>query len=267
MLFENSMAAERRALAALAAAALFNLAAVAVDEPPAVPEAQPQGKPKVAFNAGADLRIRQEIMDNIPGLPGGGLLSREPYSSVRNHIRFRPDVWAELKVGDDWRFYTKLTDEFRANIRPKNHSNTFPDELIVENLFFEGKGLFDGFLDVRAGRQNLYQLYGLDHVFVDGTPGDGSRTTYTDMANLALHVDDASEIDFFALYNADIQEVRTKGWNPQGTYYENLTKTYGKASDCIGCGQCEGICPQHHGTRRRRRAGDGRLGLGRYMEV
>ena len=50
---------------------------------------------------------------------------------------------------------------------------------------------------------------------------------------------------YFALYNADLQEVRTKGWNPQGTYYVNLTKSYGKASDCIGCGQCEGVCPQH----------------------
>ncbi len=50
---------------------------------------------------------------------------------------------------------------------------------------------------------------------------------------------------YFALYNADIQEVRTKGWNPQEAYYGNLARTFGKASDCIACGQCEGICPQH----------------------
>ena len=50
---------------------------------------------------------------------------------------------------------------------------------------------------------------------------------------------------YFALYNADIQEVRSKGWNPQGTYYRNLCKSFGKASDCIACGQCEGVCPQH----------------------
>lgn len=50
---------------------------------------------------------------------------------------------------------------------------------------------------------------------------------------------------YFSLYNADLQEVEEKGWTPQGEYYNNLTKTFGKASECIGCGQCVGVCPQH----------------------
>ena len=50
---------------------------------------------------------------------------------------------------------------------------------------------------------------------------------------------------YFSLYNADKQEVATKGWTPQGEYYENLTTIFGKASDCIACGQCESACPQH----------------------
>lgn len=50
---------------------------------------------------------------------------------------------------------------------------------------------------------------------------------------------------YFSLYNADLQETDEKGWKPQGEYYDNLTKDHGKAGDCIGCGQCEGICPQH----------------------
>jgi len=50
---------------------------------------------------------------------------------------------------------------------------------------------------------------------------------------------------YFSLYNADKQEVKEKDWTPQGEYYDNLTLKYGKASACIGCGQCEDICPQH----------------------
>lgn len=50
---------------------------------------------------------------------------------------------------------------------------------------------------------------------------------------------------YFSLYNADKQELEGKGWTPQSTYYDNLTKIFGKASECIACGQCEGVCPQH----------------------
>ena len=47
--------------------------------------------------------------------------------------------------------------------------------------------MFDGFLDLKVGRQNLRGLCGLDRIFVDGTPGDGSRTLYTDMASVRSH--------------------------------------------------------------------------------
>ncbi len=50
--------------------------------------------------------------------------------------------------------------------------------------------------------------------------------------------------DYFNLYNAELQEIE-KNFTVQGTYYENLTQNYGKASDCIECGQCMEQCPQH----------------------
>ena len=50
--------------------------------------------------------------------------------------------------------------------------------------------------------------------------------------------------DYFALYNAELQEVE-KPFTVQQTYYENLTRQYGKASDCVACRQCEQHCPQH----------------------
>ena len=49
---------------------------------------------------------------------------------------------------------------------------------------------------------------------------------------------------FFALYNADKQSVN-QGFSIQQSYYETYIHNHARASDCIGCGKCEKICPQH----------------------
>ena len=51
---------------------------------------------------------------------------------------------------------------------------------------------------------------------------------------------------YFSLYNEDMREdLDEKGWTVNYYHYEALSGSFGKASDCIACGQCEGVCPQH----------------------
>lgn len=52
--------------------------------------------------------------------------------------------------------------------------------------------------------------------------------------------------EYFSLYNEDMREdLEHKGWTVNFSNYHALNKKHGKASDCIQCGQCESVCPQH----------------------
>lgn len=49
---------------------------------------------------------------------------------------------------------------------------------------------------------------------------------------------------YFSLYNEDMREAEGKGWTANHAFYGMLAKEHGRAGDCIGCGQCEEMCPQ-----------------------
>lgn len=50
--------------------------------------------------------------------------------------------------------------------------------------------------------------------------------------------------DYFGLLNMHAVTGKTSTM-----YYERFSMNHGKASECIECGKCEGICPQHIGIR------------------
>ncbi len=50
--------------------------------------------------------------------------------------------------------------------------------------------------------------------------------------------------DYFGLLNMHAVTGKTSNM-----YYERFSMNHGKASECLQCGKCEGICPQHIGIR------------------
>lgn len=52
---------------------------------------------------------------------------------------------------------------------------------------------------------------------------------------------------YFSMYNEDMREAEEKlaMWTVNFSNYDILASKFGKARDCIACGQCEGVCPQH----------------------
>ena len=179
----------------------------------------------VEVNAGADLRIRQEIMHNITGLPGApGAMMPRAYKKDVNHIRFRPRVWASASW-DKFTLYGRLVDEFREHIVKngvprKYRAYNFPDEVALDNLYLDGSGLFDGFLDFRIGRQDMmvggHSVFGLDRILCDGAPYVGSRSCYADMARFTFHTSEESKLDAFALYDNGRNIYRYGNHNSRG---------------------------------------------------
>ncbi|MFO7937349.1 MAG: hypothetical protein R6V06_07070 [Kiritimatiellia bacterium] len=155
------------------------------------------------LNGGADVRVRQEIMDNIPN-------TVTPFLGETDYFRFRYRFWGEAEY-ENFRLYTRLTDEFWHYNSDSRRVNSWPNELVLDNLYLDANNLFDGWLDLRAGRQDL--IYGKGRVILDGTPYDGSRTIYMDAIKATINFDAEKKntLDLLAIYNSNQSELAIGG--------------------------------------------------------
>ncbi len=172
------------------------------------------------LDGGADIRMRYDVYDNLPNggkANKGGAIA----PAFADYYRQRTRAWGSAYFGD-YGVYLRLGNEFREydNYAPSHNYKRFPDQLFVDNLYFDFKKLLYGRVDVRIGRQDM--KYGAGRVVADGTPSDGSRSEYFDAIKVTVRVTEKTSGDFFAIYTKPVDNFLTIG-NADGQNYNTTS--------------------------------------------
>ena len=149
----------------------------------------------LVLDGGGDFRFRYEFKDNWMDK---GKTSVSPESE--DFYRMRTRVWGTASYGEDMGAYLRLGNEFRGyrNTVTDKNRNRFPDELFIDNLYFDFNNIGDR-VDLRVGRQDIKE--GAGRVISDGTPGDGSRSAYFNAALAKVKVLEKSAVDLMSTWN------------------------------------------------------------------
>jgi len=161
---------------------------------------------ETTFKYGAAFRLRQEIWDDVVSLDTGNLATGG--FPDRNFFRLRTQLWARADFSPKLGIYARLANEmkyfdgpftaYKAGNDGPDPDRYDPDELIIDNLYFDSKDVFGLPVDVRIGRQDFLgpDMYGEGFLLTDGTPADGSRTFYFNAAKLRWKINQKNSIDF-----------------------------------------------------------------------
>ena len=182
--------------------------------------------PASAVRYGMDIRIREEMFDDIP-------IKADPPGVTRNgkndYFRFRTRAFVEGDLQPDITFRARAVNEFRSWNDPsmsktRQASNyEFPDEVVLDNLYLDLKDLAGKKMDVRIGRQEM--IYGTGKVMLEGTPGDGSRTIYFNAVKAVWKGIPDTTIDCFGVYQPGSDDYA------MNTARRNLTVYKGSLND------------------------------------
>ena len=189
--------------------ALASVLSVATAQAERVEEKKPTG---VGFDAGLDFRFRYEFKDDW--MEKG---KRTVNPDYEDYYRMRTRVWGKATFGDDLAAYLRLGNEFRGYHNTSSSKNKFPDELYIDNFYFDINAIGDR-VDLRIGRQDIKE--GAGRLISDGTPGDGSRSAFFDAILMKVKLMEKSDIDLMATWNRH-RDNWTLG-NPSDDY--DLTK-------------------------------------------
>jgi hypothetical protein len=148
------------------------------------------------LEGGFTLRLRHEYWENVFDL-------ESDTDDIRSYFRFKGCLWGKFNLTENINLYGRLTDEFKSYVHaPSSVKTNFNiNEVIFDNLYFDGRNIFGLPMDIRIGRQDLLFVYGEGFLIMDGTPLDGSRTYYFHAAKALWHIDDKNTLDFLYINN------------------------------------------------------------------
>jgi len=180
------------------------------------------------FDAGGDIRIREEFFNHIPVAKDPPGVSR---GGKNNSIRFRTMAWASAEY-EGIIFYGRLNNEFRQWIKPHN-SKAFdwPDELLIDNLYLRLDQVLGEGVVLTIGRQDI--ALGSKRLVLEGTPKDGSRTIYMNGITLGVRIDDLTRLDLFGVYNTDEDKLAIGHEHRDIVGYKNALDTMDEAGGGI----------------------------------
>ena len=171
------------------AAALFATAALAAD---AVEENAS------SFRYGGDIRLRQELWDDIPLPTEDPIVTRNGFN---NTYRLRSRVFGAYDFTDWLTANVRLTHMFYDTVAGPE-SFKWPDELSIDNANIVLHDLTGEGSKLILGRQDI--LLGSGRLVFEGTALDAARTTFFDGILFHQPKEDGNEsIDIFAVYNKD----------------------------------------------------------------
>lgn len=151
------------------------------------------------FDAGVDARFRYDWKGRPLRYQNNrtAAAATDPHDTrYQDYYRMRTRFWGEMSY-ENVTLYSRLANEFRGyhNAAPQNK---FPDELFIDNLYFEIRDICGERLSLRAGRQDLN--YGAGRVISDGMAGDGSRTASFDAVKAIARIDEKRKLDLVAVW-------------------------------------------------------------------